>query len=282
MGTGDGKLQKENAEKISVKNLDGKPKSHVYNIFTKKALTYICLTSDYWRSKYTALAKTVTEQLGASGVYMDQACLSVPCYDTTHNHKPGGGNYWVKSFAAMTEQIRGSVKTTPPIMLAGEGGGEAWLPYLDAFLTLQVSKERYSGISSVETIPLFQAVYHQYALTFGNYSSLLTPPYDSKWPKQFAPDNANQLLPEKFNSQFLMEQARSFVWGMQPAISNYRPFLKTERSTEIDYLIRLAKLRTPPPNSSLRENFSALPFSTVRPKSFPFPNFRFTPDKMKK
>jgi len=40
-----------------------------------------------------------------------------------------------------------------------------------------------------------------------------------------------------------MEQARSFVWGMQPTIANYHSFLVSERKEEIDYLINIVKTR---------------------------------------
>src|SRR5699024_6581273 len=73
--------------------------------------------------------------------------------------------------------------------------------------------------------------------------SLVSPPYDEMWPQEFAPDNTEQPLDEKFNKQFLMEQARSFVWGMQPTIANYHSFLDSERKEEIDYLLDVAKLR---------------------------------------
>ena len=71
----------------------------------------------------------------------------------------------------------------------------------------------------------------------------LTPPYDELWPKEFAPENPKQLLDKDFNKQFLMEQARSFVWGMQPTIANYQSFLPSERKEEVNYLINLAKVR---------------------------------------
>jgi hypothetical protein len=106
-----------------------------------------------------------------------------------------------------------------------------------------VSRERYSGIGNTEVIPLFQAVYHKYAVTYGSYSSLVTPPYDILWPEEYRPENPEQLLDEKFNKQFLMEQARSFVWGMQPTIANYHTFLNTERKQETDYLTDIAKIR---------------------------------------
>jgi len=114
---------------------------------------------------------------------------------------------------------------------------------MDAFLTLQVSRERYAGVRGWQTIPLFQSVYHEYAITFGNYSSLLSPPYDEKWPREFAPADAETPLDTAFNKQFMMEQARSFVWGIQPMISNYQPFLDTIRRIQIDYISRLAAVR---------------------------------------
>ncbi len=57
-------------------------------------------------------------------------------------------------------------------------------------------------MGDAETIPFFQAVYHPYGITFGSYSSLVTPPYDELWPEEFAPEKAGQLLDEKFNKQF--------------------------------------------------------------------------------
>lgn len=41
-----------------------------------------------------------------------------------------------------------------------------------------------------------------------------------------------------------MEQARSFVWGIQPMIANYKDFLATDRKEEIDYLMKLARIRS--------------------------------------
>ncbi len=129
------------------------------------------------------------------------------------------------------------------MILAGEGCGEAWLPHLDLMLTLAVSKERYAGLNQWETIPFFQAVYHEYSITYGNYSSLLVPPYDELWPVEYAPKNPLEMLDKKFNKQFLMEQARSFVWGMQPTIANYQAKLATQRKVEIDFLLDLARTR---------------------------------------
>lgn len=179
----------ENASAYTVKDIQGEMRSHVYNKFTGKSLTNMCIATQFWRDKYASLSEKAINTYGINGIYMDQTCLSRMCYDKSHGHPLGGGNYWINNFAKLENQIR--LKTSPknqPV-LAGEGCGEVWLPNLDVFLALQVSKERYAGTGGGEPIPFFQAVYHQYAITYGNYSSLLIPPYDELWPKQYAPTN---------------------------------------------------------------------------------------------
>lgn len=233
----------EGAERFAAKDINGNMLSHVYNIFTHKALTNMCEATDFWKQKYASLVDTAINQYGVGGIYMDQICLNRRCYDPTHGHSIGGGNYWMTHVAEKDRLIRSKFPADRSPALAGEGVGENWLPHLDVFLALQVSKERYAGVHDWQTIPLFQSVYHAYGITFGNYSSLLTPPYDEMWPQEQAPDDTETPLDAEFNTQFLMEQARSFVWGMQPMIANYQPFLDTIRQEEIDFIERLADVR---------------------------------------
>lgn len=234
----------ENALLSAAKNRDGSTTDHVYNIFTGKSLTNMCIATDSWRNKYTSLADTVLNSYKVGGIYMDQACISRMCFDPSHGHNLGGGNYWMRGSGELTRQIRqvAHPDRRSQIMLSGEGVGESWLPYQDAFLALQVSMERYGGIGT-EPIPLFQAVYHPYAVVYGNYSSLLKPPYDEMWPDDQRPDDALDLLDGQYNRQFMMEQARSFAWGMQPMLSNYLEKLETSRKKELQYLYQLARVR---------------------------------------
>lgn len=258
-GTSTQSYTKEDASRWAVKDINGNTAAHVFNIFTHHSLTPMCIATPFWKNKYAALADKAINEFHTGGIYMDQACLHFKCYDESHGHAIGGGNYWVKNFGILTHQIRSANTTHDNITLAGEGCGEGWLPFLDAMLTLQVSKERYAGIDGTETIPLFQAVYHQYGITFGSYSSLVSPPYDESWPQKDAPKNPEQLLSPAFNEQFLMEQARSFVWGMQPTIANYHDSLSVKRKEEIDYLLDLAKIRYHALNFLLYGKFIRLP-----------------------
>ena len=174
---------------------------------------------------------------------MVQACLSLSCYDKAHGHTLGGGRYWMEGFRTLTADIRKRSASRPPVTLAGEGCGEAWLPQLDLMLSLQVSMERYASPGAWEPLPMFQSVYHDSAVMYGNYSSLTYPPYDDLWPAEFAPKEPLKLLDQKFSHQFRMEQARSFLWGQQMTVANFMPEQLTNRADEIAFVLRLARIR---------------------------------------
>ncbi len=229
------------AERYAVKNREGKVTPEVYNTFTRAACAAMCIHTDFWRETYTGIATEAINALGVDGVYMDQACSSLACYDPTHGHPVGGGAYWVEGFRKLAAGIRRLA--AKPVALAGEGTGEAWLPHLDVMLSLEISRERYMGPDLWEPVPLFQAVYHPDAIQYGNYSSLALPPYDEFWPAEHAPEDPGALMDRKYATQFRLEQARSFVWGQQPAIANFAPEQLTEREEEIAYVARLARLR---------------------------------------
>lgn len=232
----------QNAAAFAVKAPDGRIQPEVYNTFTRQPCASMCLATEFWRNTYAHLAERALTELGVNGIYMDQACSSLACYDTRHGHSPGGGTYWVNGFRQLATDIRVRAKSSPPA-LAGEGVGEAWLPYLDLMLSLQVSRERYTASDGWEAIPFFHAVYHPYAIFFGNYSSLTMPPYDELWPVEFAPREPLALLDRKFSRQFQLEQARAFVWGQQPTLANFQTEQLTTRAPEIGFALQLARLR---------------------------------------
>jgi len=235
--------EEQGAERYAVKQPDGSVRPEVYNTFVKAPCASMCMGTEFWRNTYANLAERAVRELGVSGIYMDQACSSLACYDSTHGHPLGGGTYWMAGFKALERDIRQRCADIREVALAGEGCGEGWLPHLDLMLSLQVSLERYAAPGMWEPVPLFNAVYHDVATQYGNYSSLTRPPYDDLWPKEFAPKDHLALLDRKFAMQFRMEQARSFVWGQQPTLANFRENQLEERADEIDYLLRIARLR---------------------------------------
>ena len=233
---------REGADRWAVRERDGSIRLETYNVFNPLPCATMDPFTPFWRTKYVGIADTVLTQYGIDGIYMDQAVLSLVDWNRDHGHPVGGGNYWMRGFRQLARDLR--KVGGPSHAFAGEGGGESWMPDLDAFLTLQVSQERYADpASGWEVIPIFQAAYHPYALTYGTYGSLTLPPYDDLWPAEKRPANALALLDEKFVRQFHLEQARMFVWGMQPTIANFLPEQLTARPREMAQFARLARLR---------------------------------------
>ena len=244
-GTETKSWQKENAEAFAVKGPDGKVPTHVWNVFTNRPTASMCMGTEFWRDKYARMTQEVVCDLKADGVYMDQACGGgLPCWDPTHGHILGHGRYWLEGFGLLTATMRDRCSTVGRITLAGEHCSEAWIPHLDLMLTLDVSHERFRQPGSPwEVIPLFQAVYHSSVVTYGNYASLVYPPYDERWPKDQEPPERLTLLDRKFGQQFLLDHARTFVWGQQPMVANFGVEQLTARAEEVDFVSRLAKTR---------------------------------------
>ncbi len=233
----------KNAARYAVKNTQGQIVPEVYNTFTKLPCATMCMGTEFWRNHYASLAAEALNTLCVDGIYMDQACSSLACYDPQHGHPMGGGSYWMKGFQKLEADIRHRSAARGPVALAGEGCAENWLPHLDLMLALDLSRERYAAPDGFEAIPLFHAVYHGYGVFFGNYSSLTLPPYDDLWPAKFAPREPLKLLDPKFCTQFRLEQARAFIWGQQPTIANFMPSQIQERPREIAYALQLARMR---------------------------------------
>lgn len=231
----------EGASRFAVKGPDGAIHPEVYNTFTKSPCASMCMGTPFWRGKYAGLAAEALNDLGVDGIYMDQACSSLECYDPTHPHPPGGGTYWMEGFRALEADLR--ARANRPVGLAGEGCGESWLPHLDLMLALQVSMERYASPGEWEPIPMFHAVYHDLGLTFGNYASLTRPPYDELWPAEKAPADRLKLLDREFQRQFRLEQARSLCWGQQLTLANVTEEVLSERIEELEFLATLVRLR---------------------------------------
>ena len=237
--------KEEGAERYAVKAADGTVHPEVYNTFTKQPCASMCMGTQFWRNKYAGLAEEVFQKLGVDGIYMDQACSSLACYDPNHGHPLGGGRYWMEGFRLLANDIRSRCAGERQVALAGEGCGEGWLPFLDLMLSLQVSRERSATTGDRwQPIPFFQAVYHPYCILYGNYSSLTVPPYDELWPTNFAPAEPLKLLDRKYSHQFLLEQARALVWGQQPTVANFQPTQLREREEETAYMMQLARLRS--------------------------------------
>lgn len=227
----------------AVKRRDGRVQEQTYNRFTGAACAAMCLGTEFWRDTYAGIAGTAVRELGAAGIYMDQAGTPDECHDAGHGHPVGRGRYGHGGLARLADDIRGAGPPDRPVALAGEHCGEPWIGVLDAQLALGVSAERIGLERDWEPAPIYPAVYHGSTIVFGSYASLEHPPYDEKWPAERRPAAASTPLDPRFGRQFMLEQARAFAWGMQPMIANVRAAQFDEQPDAMAFAIRLARTR---------------------------------------
>ncbi|MGQ9841677.1 MAG: DUF6259 domain-containing protein [Anaerolineae bacterium] len=219
--------QAKGAERAACRRADGDIYRELYCIFdpAEAEVTPMCPATDLWQSTVAELVRDILAY-GLDGVYLDQIAHTEPelCYDATHGHPAGGGTHWRDGYRALMQRVRSAAGAHPETILLTEGACEAYLDLFDAFLVLDNSYERLGFYSKLdlnwESVPLFAAVYHDYALHFGSYASLASPPYDDLWPQPAGPAHSPRFRERDFAAAFYAELGRAFVAGAQPMVSN--------------------------------------------------------------
>jgi hypothetical protein len=151
----------------------------------------MCPAAPLWRRIINLLAMRMFE-MGIRALYFDEVPVSSPrpCYNPDHDHIPGGGSYYFEAYYAYLKSIREEAGDfCKDLIMTGEGCGEPYMLYLDAFLI--------GNHNDPQTVPLFEAVYHDYMMGFGRYT--------------FTPE----LTDPNFTGAIISKFAQQFAWGSQ-------------------------------------------------------------------
>jgi hypothetical protein len=233
---------KEAGYKETVKLPDGAYKAYQFNCFTGNRLAWVCGGA---LNVFAQETRNIAKRLSASGIkglYLDMiGCESTNCcYNSDHEHTPGGGNYQVKGFRRMLIKIR---EENPGLQLSTEYGSEAYMDLFDTVIDLCPSMERLGMTAPSEYVPAFNAVYHDKIAIFGNYALPDSiPPVDSKWPAGAAWKQEKKWH-ELYPDQFFLEMARTLIWGYQPTVANLRKehIASKEFKENYNFIIRTAQ-----------------------------------------
>ena len=124
---------------------------------------WVCPYTAFWQARMREISEKLVGEYGVPGIYYDVlsgSCLE--CFDPGHGHTKGGGNYWAIGNRKLLQLCRDSVrKINPDVMMTSENVNEVYIDKLDSFLLF--CNQYWPG-----AVPAFQAVYHDYAITFGN------------------------------------------------------------------------------------------------------------------
>ena len=166
----------------STKDETGVPRLRLWGTQSGR-MVIMCPTQKFWHDKILAVVDTLYREYGVNGVYIDQisAHPAELCFDKTHGHSIGGGNYWVEGFRGMLSKIR-DYSVPRGLVITSEDTGEPYIDQIDAFLT-------WATIG--EDLPMMEMVYSGYTLYFGSRAENL-------------PDGIFHVI-----------EGRAFLWGHQ-------------------------------------------------------------------
>ena len=129
-----------------------------------------------WHDALVSLAT----QLGQHGVDLIQMDGNPGqtgiCYASSHPHPPGGGDWWFQDYAQIYADVRAAGRTAnPDFAMGGEGYAEPFLNLTDSGWDATstgldpsaIGDGSVSDHTKASFIPLWQAVYHDYTLTYG-------------------------------------------------------------------------------------------------------------------
>jgi hypothetical protein len=183
--------------------------------------TVMCPYTSFYQNKQQEIVDKLVKDYGVDGLYVDQtgSCTPVLCFDPTHGHSTGGGNYWGEGYRQMLKKLRQNARNVnQDVIFTTEGNAE---PYIDLFDGLLACN---STNISPDLIPLYHYVYSGYALTYGRSTG------GGSHPK------ANEYTT---GLPFIMRNAQLFTWGEQ--LGWFNPKIIDIESQEVDYLKLLSK-----------------------------------------
>ena len=124
----------------------------------------ICNSARWWHERLSRICSRLTSDLSIKGFYIDTHGISQhPCFDPTHGHPLGGGNFQAASQNALSRHLQQELrKIDPDVILQNECGSENFIDTVDARL-VHVNVWEPGGFA-----PLYTAVYHDYQTEYGH------------------------------------------------------------------------------------------------------------------
>ncbi|MCX7918782.1 MAG: DUF6259 domain-containing protein [bacterium] len=206
-------------EKVKEKTAALNEKQEVYiEVYGSKVpLAVMCPYTQNWKRKVKELVKRLINEINVDGVYIDQigAAPAVQCYNQSHGHPVGGGDFWYLGYRDMLESIR---KTLPKSkIITTEENIECWIDQFDAMLVVNTQTDER------KIIPLFPAVYSDRIILFGFM--------------YYPADDLERGIP------FRAKIAQCFIFGSQPGWVQPDKIMNPKYRNEAELLRNIVRCR---------------------------------------
>ncbi|MGM0573413.1 MAG: DUF6259 domain-containing protein [Bacteroidota bacterium] len=197
----------------AVKDLAGGLRLHYYSNNSGRLLS-MCGDQEFWQDEVETLVGDIRKKYGVTGIYVDQVSglFHELCFDESHLHTLGGGNYWYQGNRDLLKKVKKVARQNGGNMVVtSEGNSEVFFDLLDANLFWSQPNER--------EIPMMQMVYSGYTLFFGSTCDYT-----------------------KSDNYFRYAQGQAFIDGRQNGWMDLGLF-KPEHENKVEYLKQCGKYR---------------------------------------
>ena len=181
--------------------------------FNGNHFAVMCPTQQPWQETIAAVAQRLGNDLGSSGVYIDQVAAAGPleCMDKSHGHSLGGGSWWHDGYQDMLTRVRNGVSVGKFVTV--EGGNDYLANRVDGFLT--------EGWLSEDLVPAFQVVYSGRVQLFGKRTG----------------------TSEYHKASYYAKLSQAFVSGIQPGRTSTWLVFDTDADLARPFIKQLATMR---------------------------------------
>lgn len=204
-----------NGKDASCRKADGTLYTEVYGSKVPNSVT--CPSSPIWQNILKGLVDRIQNELGTSGVYIDQiaAAASEPCYAKNHSHPAGGGDFWPKAYRSLLTDMHANHLKKDNIFTSEENA-ECYIDLFDMLLVVNTAHN-----ANIRMVPLFPIVYSDRAI----YSGFA-----------YLPSNLT-------DGVFRYISMQSLLWGSQLGWVNPVLLMKPESRTEAQFLKNMMLFR---------------------------------------
>ena len=204
------------AAPAACKRIDGTFSPELYSEAGRRIVA-MCPGTTFWQTNHADLCRQAVAKYGFNSLYLDQigSMEAVYCYDKSHGHTLGGGDYWAAGYRKMLDLCHDEASKAG-VSLTTENFAEPYLDNCDGALTW--------NMRSGNDIPLLPALFSGYNIFFS------------------APQAEEDTL-----EGVRFQQARDFVWGCQ--LGWERPWrngqwiIKPECAAKQAFILRLSTAR---------------------------------------
>lgn len=204
----------------SCRKPDGSLYTEIYP--TSKVLnTVTCPSTDIWHEKIINLVDRLQKELGVDGVYIDQiaAAAPEPCWNESHPHPVGGGDFWYDGYRRLIGKIRNGY-LQPGKILTSEENSECYIDLFDMLLVVNTPH----NATDCRIRPVFPMVYSDRVITSGF---------------TYSPLSAEGMT----DGDFRYEITKALLWGSQPGWVDPRYLMSEEAVVEARFLKTLMDFR---------------------------------------